>query len=124
MHQEDGNLSRRGHVTLSLSVMSAFADRLTGIQPVPVPGILAASGNWDHVDLNQGVIHVWKSASRSGDSKTPHPKRSDVAPRPRYPVLTGQPFGCGPACRPAMGPAVPAARSPWNGRAGRGAFSP
>jgi hypothetical protein len=78
MHQEDENLSRRGDVTLSLSVMSAFADRLTGIQPVP--GVLAASGTWDHVDLNQGVIHVVKSASRSDDSKTPHSKRCDVAP--------------------------------------------
>jgi integrase len=31
---------------------------------------------WDHVDLARGVIHVWRSASRSGDTKTPHSKRS------------------------------------------------
>jgi integrase len=31
---------------------------------------------WDHVDLNRGVIHVWRSASKSGDTKTPHSKRS------------------------------------------------
>ncbi|HEY6786994.1 MAG TPA: site-specific integrase, partial [Trebonia sp.] len=31
---------------------------------------------WDHVDLGRGVIHVWRSASRSGDTKTPHSKRS------------------------------------------------
>jgi hypothetical protein len=77
MHQEDGNLSWRGHATLSLSVMSAFADRLTGIQPVPGAGVLAATGTWDH---DQGVIHVVKSPSRSDDSKTPHSKRCDVAP--------------------------------------------
>jgi integrase len=30
---------------------------------------------WDHVDLRNGVIHVWKSASKSGDTKTPQSKR-------------------------------------------------
>jgi len=29
---------------------------------------------WDHVDLNKGVIHVWRSASKSGDTKTPQVK--------------------------------------------------
>jgi hypothetical protein len=42
MHQEDENLSRKGEATLSLSVMSAFADRLAGIQPVPGAGVGAA----------------------------------------------------------------------------------
>jgi integrase len=36
---------------------------------------------WDHVDLDRGVIHVWRSASRTGDVKTPHSKRSLVLPR-------------------------------------------
>jgi integrase len=31
---------------------------------------------WDLVDLTRGVIHVWRSASKSGDTKTPHSKRS------------------------------------------------
>ena len=36
---------------------------------------------WDHVDLDKGVIHVWRSASRTGDVKTPQSKRSLVLPR-------------------------------------------
>jgi integrase len=36
---------------------------------------------WDHVDLDRGVIHVWRSASRTGDVKTPQSKRSLVLPR-------------------------------------------
>ena len=36
---------------------------------------------WDHVDLNSQVIHVWRSASRSGDTKTPQSKRSLVLPK-------------------------------------------
>jgi integrase len=36
---------------------------------------------WDHVDLDNGVIHVWRSASRTGDVKTPKSKRSLVLPR-------------------------------------------
>jgi integrase len=31
---------------------------------------------WDHVDLTRGVVHVWRSASKSGDTKTPKSKRS------------------------------------------------
>jgi integrase len=37
--------------------------------------------SWDHVDLDQGVIHVWRSASRTGDVKTPSSKRSLALPR-------------------------------------------
>jgi integrase len=37
--------------------------------------------SWDHVDLNQGVIHVWRSASRTGEVKTLKSKRSLVLPR-------------------------------------------
>ncbi len=36
---------------------------------------------WDHVDLDRAVIHVWRSASRTGDVKTPQSKRSLVLPR-------------------------------------------
>ena len=36
---------------------------------------------WDHVDLNRGVIHVWRSASQSGDVKTPKSKRSLELPK-------------------------------------------
>jgi integrase len=36
---------------------------------------------WDLVDLNRGVVHVWRSASRSGDTKTPKSKRSLVLPK-------------------------------------------
>ena len=36
---------------------------------------------WDHVDLNRGVVHVWRSASKTGDTKTPKSKRSLVLPK-------------------------------------------
>ena len=36
---------------------------------------------WDHVDLNGGVVHVWRSASKTGDTKTPKSKRSLVLPK-------------------------------------------
>jgi integrase len=35
----------------------------------------------DHVDLGNGVIHVWRSASRTGDVKTPKSRRSLVLPK-------------------------------------------
>jgi integrase len=37
--------------------------------------------SWDHVDLEQGVIHVWRSASRTGEVKTEKSRRSIVLPR-------------------------------------------
>jgi integrase len=37
--------------------------------------------SWEHVDLDNGVIHVWRSASRTGDVKTPKSKRSLVLPQ-------------------------------------------
>jgi integrase len=43
---------------------------------------------WDHVDLGNGVIHVWRSASRSGDTKTPQSKRSLVLPKRAIDALT------------------------------------
>jgi integrase len=44
--------------------------------------------SWDHVDLDKGVIHVWRSASRTGDVKTPQSKRSLVLPRRAIAALT------------------------------------
>jgi integrase len=43
---------------------------------------------WDHVDLVNGIIHVWRSASRSGDTKTPQSKRSLVLPKRAVDALT------------------------------------
>jgi integrase len=37
--------------------------------------------SWDHVDLDNGVVHVWRSASRTGDVKTPRSKRSLMLPK-------------------------------------------
>jgi Phage integrase family len=37
--------------------------------------------SWAHVDLGKGVIHVWRSASRTGDVKTPKSRRSLVLPK-------------------------------------------
>ena len=36
---------------------------------------------WDHVDLDGGVVHVWRSASKTGDTKTPKSKRSLILPK-------------------------------------------
>jgi integrase len=36
---------------------------------------------WSHVDLNRGVVHDWRSASATGDTKTPKSKRSLTLPR-------------------------------------------
>jgi integrase len=36
---------------------------------------------WDHVDLNGGVVHVWRSASKTGETKTPKSKRSRILPK-------------------------------------------
>lgn len=36
---------------------------------------------WAHVDLNRGVVHVWRSASKTGDTKTPKSKRSLTLPK-------------------------------------------
>jgi integrase len=44
------------------------------------PGELRAL-TWDHVDLPHGVIHVWCSARRGGDTKTPKSRRSLTRPR-------------------------------------------
>jgi integrase len=43
---------------------------------------------WDHVDLDRGVVHVWRSASKSGDTKTPKSKRSLELPKRAIIALT------------------------------------
>jgi integrase len=43
---------------------------------------------WDHVDLSRGVVHVWRSASKSGDTKTPKSRRSLELPKRAIPALT------------------------------------
>ncbi len=43
---------------------------------------------WDDVDLDNAVIHVWRSASRTGDTKTPQSKRSLVLPKRAVDALT------------------------------------
>ena len=43
---------------------------------------------WDHIDLDRGVIHVWRSASKSGDTKTPRSKRSLELPKRAIAALT------------------------------------
>jgi integrase len=48
---------------------------------------------WDHVDLDNAVIHVWRSASRTGDVKTPKSKRSLVLPSAQSPP--SEPTGSG-----------------------------
>ena len=41
---------------------------------------------WDLVDLDAGVIHVWRSASRTGDVKTLKSKRSLTLPKRPSPL--------------------------------------
>ena len=43
---------------------------------------------WDHMDLDQGVIHVWRSTRRDGDTKTPKSRRSLVLPKRAIDALT------------------------------------
>jgi integrase len=65
----DANENRRLEALFVLSIT-------LGLRPGEL-GKLA----WDHVDLDNGVVHVWRSASRTGDVKTPKSKRSLVLPR-------------------------------------------
>jgi integrase len=36
---------------------------------------------WDHIDLNRGAVHVWRSASKTGESRTAKSKRSLILPK-------------------------------------------
>ncbi len=51
------------------------------------PGELRA-WRWDHVKLDQGIIHVWRSARKGGDTKTPKSRRSLVLPKRAIDALT------------------------------------
>lgn len=44
------------------------------------PGELRAL-RWDHVDLDAGLIYVWRSARRDGNTKTPQSRRTLKLPR-------------------------------------------
>jgi integrase len=44
------------------------------------PGELRAL-RWDHVELERGIVHVWRSARRGGDVKTPKSRRSLILPK-------------------------------------------
>ena len=54
---------------------------------------------WDLVDLNRGVVHVWRSASKSGDTKTPQSKRSLVLPKRAITALKAHKAAAGPRAR-------------------------
>jgi hypothetical protein len=47
-----------------------------GLRPGELRGL-----RWDHVNLDEGVIHVWRSARRGGDVKTPKSRRSLTLPK-------------------------------------------
>lgn len=65
---------------LGLDATSDEQQRLSALFVVAItlglrPGELRKLA-WDHVDLAGGVIHVWRSASATGDTKAPQSKRS------------------------------------------------
>jgi integrase len=70
---------------LGLDATSDEQQRLSALFVVAItlglrPGELRKLA-WDHVDLAGGVIHVWRSASATGDTKTPQSKRSLELPK-------------------------------------------
>jgi integrase len=66
---DDADGSRRLEALFVLSLM-------LGLRPGELRRL-----TWDHVDLDKGITHVWRSASRTGDVKTLQSKRSLVMPR-------------------------------------------
>lgn len=58
------------------------SDRLFGRSP---------AATWDHLDLGNGVIHVWRSSRRGGDTKTPKSRRSLALPQRTLTALRGAP---------------------------------
>jgi integrase len=44
------------------------------------PGELRAL-RWDHVNLDNGIVYVWRSTRRDGDTKTPKSRRSLILPQ-------------------------------------------
>jgi integrase len=60
-----------------LRLEALFVVSLTlGMRPGELRGL-----RWDHVDLDKGVVHVWRSARRGGDVKTPRSRRSLILPK-------------------------------------------
>jgi integrase len=59
--------------------------RLTALFVVSITPGLRPGGlrklTWELVDINRSVVHVWRSASKSGDTKTPKSKHSLVMPK-------------------------------------------
>jgi integrase len=68
-------LDDTGHANARLEALFVISITL-GLRPGELRKL-----TWDHVDLNRGVIHVWKSASKTGDTKTPKSKRSLELPK-------------------------------------------
>jgi integrase len=64
-----------GETNLRLEALFVLAFTL-GLRPGELRKL-----TWDHVDLGRGVVHVWRSASKSGDTKTPKSKRSLSLPK-------------------------------------------
>jgi site-specific recombinase XerD len=59
-----------------LRLEALFVLSLTlGMRPGELRGL-----RWDHLDLDKGIIHVWRSARRGGDVKTPKSRRSLILP--------------------------------------------
>jgi integrase len=76
---------RSCRVQLGLDGTTASDARLEALFVVALtlalrPGELRAL-TWAHVDLDRGVIHVWRSARKGGDTKTPQSRRSLVLPK-------------------------------------------
>jgi Phage integrase family len=68
-----------------LDVTEASGGRLEALFVLAItlglrPGELRAL-TWDLVNLDQEIIHVWRSASRGGDTKTPASRRSLMLPK-------------------------------------------
>jgi len=65
----DANANRRLEALFVLSIT-------LGLRPGELRKL-----SWDHVDLDNAVVHVWRSASRTGEVKTRKSKRSLVLPQ-------------------------------------------
>jgi integrase len=81
----DGVTCRACRAQLGLDADADEALRLEALFVLAItlglrPGELRAL-TWEHVDLANGVIHVWHSARRGGDTKTPKSRRSLRLPK-------------------------------------------
>jgi integrase len=73
---EDDNLRLEALVVLSITL---------GLRPGELRKLA-----WDHVDLTRGVVHVWRSAGKTGDTKTLKSKRSLILPKRAIAALKAQ----------------------------------